>query len=66
MSITFREFLFYEKKTVTQAAQDLMVSRMHLTSVSLGKTKPSIRLARDIENYTGGQVKAENLINLQG
>jgi len=66
MSITLKEFLFYEGKTVTQAAKDLMVSRPHFGGISLGKIKPSIRLAKAIEQYTNVQVKAEDLINMKG
>jgi len=62
MSLTIKEFLFYENKTITQAAKDLMVSRTYLSQVSLGKFKPSIRLAKAIEEYTNHQVKAEYLM----
>jgi len=60
--VSLREFLFYEEKSITEFAKELEVSRNYLSQIALGHLKPSKRLARDIEKFTNGKVKAEELL----
>lgn len=56
------EYLFYEKKTITDFAKELLITRNYLNLIVLGYSKPSKRLARDIEKATGGKVTVEELL----
>jgi DNA-binding transcriptional regulator YdaS (Cro superfamily) len=60
-----REYLFRERKSVTGFAKELFVSRNHMSQVTLGKLKPSIRLARDIERITEGKVTIADLLPVE-
>lgn len=57
-----REFLFYERKSITDFARELRVSREYMNGIVSGRVKPSFRLAEDIELATNGKVKASSLL----
>lgn len=57
-----KEYLFYKRKTVTDFAKELDVTRSYLNRIVLGKIKPSKLLAKEIERMTNGEVKAEELL----
>lgn len=60
--MNLKEYLFYEKQSITDMAKLLKISRNHLSRIACGKMKPSWRLARDIEQMTKGKVIAEDLL----
>lgn len=57
-----KEYLFYQQKSVTDFAKELMVSRSYMNKIVLGKASPSRLLAKEIERATNGEVKAEDLL----
>lgn len=57
-----KKYLFFNQKSITDFAKELMVSRSYMNKVVLGKTKPSRLLAKEIERATNGEVKAEELM----
>lgn len=61
-----KEYLFYKRKSVTDFAKEMEVSRSYMNKIVLGKTKPSKFLAKAIENATNGEVKVEELMKGDG
>ena len=57
-----REYLFYQEISITEFAKTIGASRSYISQISMGKIKPSKFLARDIERFTNGKVKAEDLL----
>ncbi len=57
-----REYLFYKEISVTDFAKKIGASRNHISQITHGKSKPSLFLARDIERFTDGEVKADDLM----
>ncbi|MEN8236160.1 MAG: helix-turn-helix domain-containing protein [Pseudomonadota bacterium] len=60
--MNLREWLFRERKTVTELAKKIVVSRTHLNLVSTGKKRPSPDLAKKIEEATNGKVTRDELL----
>lgn len=63
-SITLKEYLFLNKKSVKEFSQNLGYSRTHMSLVVNGALRPSRPMAISIERVTGGQVKAEDLLKI--
>ncbi|MEN8236159.1 MAG: helix-turn-helix transcriptional regulator [Pseudomonadota bacterium] len=57
-----REWLFRNRKTVTDFAKEIGVSRSHLNMISNGKNLPSVQLAKKIEEGTEGKVTIMELL----
>lgn len=57
-----RTFIFTARTTAARIARDIGVTPTHLGSVARGQTKPSKRLAMDIERYTKGIVTASEML----
>jgi len=55
-------WLFKNKITKTDFARTIGISRGHLQGVISGKLKPSIKLAKKIEEATNGKVSKEELL----
>lgn len=60
--MNLREWLFKNKKSVTDFAKELNVSRTHLNLISSGIRKPSPELAKQIEKATKKEVTKEELL----
>lgn len=60
--MNLREWLFRKKKTVTDLAKEINVSRTHLNLISNGIRTPSPELAKRIEQATNGEVTKEELL----
>lgn len=57
-----RDYLHFQRISVTEFAQMLGCSRTHLSEIIHGKRIPGKWLAKDIERATNGEVKAEELL----
>ncbi len=57
-----REYLFRKRMTTKEFAEKLEYSRTHLTLILNGKSRPSKRLAKDIERLTDGEVTVADLL----
>jgi len=57
-----RTFIFTARTTITHVAKEVGVTHCHMGMIVNGKTKPSKRLALDIERYTKGIVSAEEML----
>lgn len=62
--MTLREFLFYNDVTLKEMAETLEITPRYLGMISRGK-KPSAKVAKHIERYTKGKVKADSLIKIK-
>lgn len=60
--MNLRDYLYHNRITVTNMAAELGYTRTHLSTIVNGKSKPSPRLARDIEKFTNGIVTAKQLL----
>lgn len=56
------EYLFRKKIKQTEFAKTVGVSRVHLGEILRGRRRPSISLARRIEQATEGDVSKEELL----
>jgi transcriptional regulator with XRE-family HTH domain len=56
------EYLFRMKIKQTEFAKKLEVSRVHLGEILRGRRRPSISLAKRIEETTNGKVSKEELL----
>ena len=57
--MNLREYLFINRLTVTEFSKKVDCNRPYMSGIIHGRIKPSKRLARDIEEATNGEVKAE-------
>ncbi len=64
IEMTIREFLFKNNMTAACMARHLGINAHYLRLINRGAAKPSKQLADEIELFTGGQVKAEELRNI--
>jgi DNA-binding transcriptional regulator YdaS (Cro superfamily) len=60
--MNLREWMFRNKKKVTELAQELDTSRPNLNMIVLGKKTPSAKLAKKIEEATKGEVTLRELL----
>ena len=56
------EYLFKTKMTKKDFAEKLGISRGHLQHILSGTKNPSVKLAKQIEEATGGKVSKEELL----
>ena len=56
------EYLFRHKVKQTEFAKTVGVSRVHMGEILRGRRRPSVKLARRIEEVTDGQVPKEGLL----
>ncbi len=61
--MTLREYLFYNKISITRFSLEIGCSRIHLSEVISGRRKPSLFLAKLIESVTEKQVPASSFFN---
>lgn len=54
--MTLREYLFYSRKSATQFAKELGISRGYLNRIINEGYRPSYLLAKHIVEMTGGEV----------
>lgn len=52
-----REYLFYNKKTVTNMAKEIDITRSYLSKIIHGRIAISKKIAKSIERATNGNVK---------
>lgn len=64
--VKLRNYLKFNKIKTTEFAKAVDVKRPYLSRLLHGHKKPSKRLARDIEIATNGEIKATELILLEG
>ena len=57
------EYLFRKKISKTDFAKRVGITRNYLSLISLGRSLPSKRLAKDIEFETGGEVTIDEILN---
>jgi len=53
------------KITQEDAAKELGISRVHLNNI-INLISPGVKLAKKIENWSYGVIKAQDLLNLGG
>lgn len=56
------EYLFKTKTTKTAFAEKIGISRGYLQHILSGIKNPSVKLAKKIENITGGKVSKEEVL----
>lgn len=61
--MNLRDYIFNRGLSHEEFAHIVKIKRVHLSCVVTGKRKPSKELAQRIEEETGGQITAENLLN---
>lgn len=59
----FRVYLWEHKMTAKDFAKKIGYNPIYIRTIVRGDSKPSERLANLIEKETGGEVKAEDLLN---
>lgn len=60
--MNLKEYLRSKDCTLARAARLLKITRTHLSTIALGKKNPSWHLAKAIEDFTEGNIKAESLL----
>ena len=60
--MNFKEYLAENNISVRRASEELGVSRQHIYDIEKGQTYPSRKLARKIEDWSGGIIKKEGLL----
>jgi len=55
-----KEWLFFERRSITEFAEMIDYSRQHLTGIISGRHSPSRKLIKRIERATNGQVTRED------
>lgn len=59
--MNLREYIFYHKKTVTEMAKEIDITRSYLSRLLGGNKAISKKVARNIEKATNGLVTAETI-----
>lgn len=57
-----KDYLYKKRITINEFSKSLGYSRNHISGIINGQTKITIRLAKDIERTTNGEVTVENLL----
>jgi transcriptional regulator with XRE-family HTH domain len=57
-----REWLFRKRKSVTDFAKEIGVSRNHINAIVNGRGRPGANLAKQIQNATNGEVTIMELL----
>lgn len=60
--MNLRDYLHFERISVTEMAKQLQISRSYLNRIVLEQMRPSKQLAKHIELLTNGKVKAKELL----
>lgn len=60
-----KDYLHFNSVSRTKMAQDLGITREHMSRILSGKHYPSVKLAKKIELVTGGKVKISDLFEDQ-
>ena len=60
--MTLKEYLILNEIPVMQAAKRLQITRKHLSNIMYGRGFPGRHLAKVIELFTKGNIKAETLM----
>jgi len=58
-----KEYLLRENMTMTEMAKILDIHYQYLWMIITGRRTPGLRLAKDIELLTKGEIRAEQLIS---
>ncbi len=58
-----RDYLYFNHIQIKELAETLMIAPSYLSDISRGMRTPSYRLAKSIEEKTGGKVTAEEILN---
>lgn len=61
-NMRLKDYLIHEKIKSHVFAKELGVSATYFSQVALNKKVPSVKIARAIEEKTGGKVKKEELL----
>lgn len=56
-----REYIFRKNCTLVHMSKLLEITRQHLSKIVRKESRPSLRLARDIEKLTNGEVTVTEL-----
>ena len=62
--MNLKEYLFFERKSITNFAKELQLNRTYMNLIVNQKVKPSKRLAKDIEIATQGKVSAAEVLSV--
>jgi len=60
--MTLRDYLHFKKITLNEFAKKVGFNRSYLSLIKTGKLKPSMKLARMIEQATDGEVTVLELV----
>lgn len=63
--MTLRDWLYYKRMTITEFAQHMGICRTHANSIVNQRLRPGERLAKDIEQFTGGEITREELLGFE-
>ncbi len=62
--MNLKEYLFFEGKSITKFAEELVVEKGYMNKIVNQRVKPSKRLAKDIEIATQGKVTAKEILSI--
>ena len=60
-----RDWLYFNRMTVKDFAQNMSISRIHASGIVNQRLRPGERLAKDIEQFTKGEVTREELLGFE-
>lgn len=63
--MSLRDWLYFKRMTVKDFAQQIGICRMHASSIVNQRLRPGERLAKDIEQFTGGEITQEELLGYE-
>jgi plasmid maintenance system antidote protein VapI len=61
-TMNLKEYLFFKRMTVKEFSQIMDYSRTHMSSIVNGTATAGIKLAKRIEKFTDGELKAIDLM----
>jgi len=60
--MNLKEYLFFKRMTVKEFSQIMDYSRTHMSCIVNGTATAGVKLAKKIENFTNGELKAIDLV----
>ena len=63
--MSLRDWLYFKRMTIKDFAQHMGICRMHASNIVNQRLRPGERLAKDIEQFTGGEITREELLGFE-
>ena len=61
----YENILFHQRTSYTDFAKSINYDKYYINAIALGKRKPGIKLAKIIQEATGGEVTVDELLGLK-